>query len=154
MTFHLTSTAFRDGDTIPRVYTADGQDISPPLKWTDPPPDTRSFVLICDDPDAPHRTFTHWLIFNLPAESRELSEGALSDAEWPNGTRQGINDFGNTGYGGPSPPAGKPHRYYFKLYALDQPLDLTPGATKEQILAALEGHQLRASQLMGTYGRT
>lgn len=153
MTLQLTSTAFQEGGTIPRIYTADGQDISPPFKWVDPPPETKSFALICEDPDAPRGTFTHWLAFNLPAESRELSEGALKDGTWPNGTTQGTNDFGKTGYGGPSPPPGKPHRYFFKLFALDCHLDLPAGTTKAQILAALHKHEIRSAQLMGTYGR-
>ena len=154
MTLELTSTAFQEGEAIPQIYTADGQDISPPLKWVDPPLSTQSFALICEDPDAPRATFTHWLAFNLPAESRELIEGALLDGKWPNGTLQGVNDFGKIGYGGPSPPPGKPHRYFFKLYALDRLLDIPSGATKKQVLDAVKGHELRTSQLMGTYGRS
>src|SRR2546426_12557047 len=120
MSLELTSTAFRDGQSIPTKYTADGRNISPPLAWTDPPAGTKSFALICEDPDAPRGTFTHWLAFNLPAESRELPEGLSAEATRPDGSLQGTNDFGKPGYGGPSPPPGKPHRYVFQLLALDQ----------------------------------
>jgi len=114
---------------------------------------TRSFALVCDDPDAPRGTFTHWVVFNLPAESRELSEGVPAEATLPNGTCQGTNGFGKVGYGGPAPPPGKPHHYFFKLYALDGPLDLKPGATKDEVLAAARGHVLGEAQLMGLYAR-
>jgi Raf kinase inhibitor-like YbhB/YbcL family protein len=153
MTLELTSTAFPEGATIPERYTGDGRNVSPPLQWRDPPAGTRSLALICEDPDAPRGTFTHWVAFNLPAESRELAEGVPAEATLPNGTAQGTNDFGQVGYGGPSPPPGKPHRYCFKLYALDRPLDLQPGATRAQLLAALKGHVLGEAQLMGTYAR-
>ncbi len=153
MTIELTSTAFHEGDVIPEQYTADGRNVSPPLKWGALPAGTRSLALICEDPDAPRGTFTHWVAYNLPAESRELAEDVPHDGTLPNGTAQGTNDFGKVGYGGPSPPAGKPHRYFFKLYALDGPVNLRPGAKKDQALAALKGHVLDEGQLMGTYGR-
>jgi Raf kinase inhibitor-like YbhB/YbcL family protein len=153
MAFELTSTAFQDGEPIPRQYTGDGRNISPPLQWRDPPAGTRGLALICEDPDAPRGTFTHWVVFNLPAESRELAESVPSEGALPNGTTQGINDFGKVGYGGPSPPPGKPHRYLFKLQALDQPVELPPGATKSQLLAAVKGHVLGEAQFMGTFGR-
>ncbi len=153
MALELTSTAFHEGATIPEQYTADGRNVTPPLKWTDPPAGTRSFALICEDPDAPRGTFTHWLAFNLPAESRELSEAVPAEATLPNGTAQGTNDFGKAGYGGPKPPPGKPHRYTFKLYALDRSLDVHPGATKAQLLAAMQGHILGEAQLVGRYAR-
>ncbi len=153
MSFTLTSPAFREEDTIPRPHTGDGDDMSPSLRWTDPPAGTRSFALICDDPDAPRGTWVHWVLYNLPADARELTEGIPSEAEPPSGARQGKNDFGNIGYGGPAPPRGKPHRYYFKLYALDSMLDLPSGATKAQLLAATKGHVLAEAQLMGRYGR-
>src|SRR5207248_1508602 len=151
MALELTSSGFQEGKPIPKQYTADGQNRSPPLKWGDPPAGTRSLALICEDPDAPRGTFTHWLIFNLPAESRELAEGIPAQPSLPNGTAQGTNDFGKAGYGGPKPPPGKPHRYLFRLYALDRPVDLQPGATKPQLLAAMEGHILGEAQLLGTY---
>jgi Raf kinase inhibitor-like YbhB/YbcL family protein len=153
MAFELTSTGFHQGEAIPARYTADGDNVSPPLKWTDPPAGTRSLALICDDPDAPRGTFTHWVIFNIPAESREMGEGVPTTATLPNGTLQGKNGFGRVGYGGPSPPAGKPHRYVFTLYALSLPLDLPAGATKEDVLAALGGQVLGEAQLTGTYAR-
>src|SRR5262245_19949204 len=149
----LSSTAFEDGRPIPTKYTGDGPDVSPPLAWTDPPAGTRSFALVCDDPDAPRGTWTHWVAFNLPASARSLGEGTPRDATLPDGTVQGKNDFGKLGYGGPAPPPGKPHRYFFKLYALDASLGLGPGATREQLLGALKGHTLAEAQLMGTYGR-
>src|SRR5438874_11965395 len=126
MALDLTSTAFQEGQSIPKEYTGDGRNVSPPLQWSDPPTGTRSLALVCEDPDAPRGTFTHWAIFNLPAESRELSAGVPAEPALPNGTAQATNDFGKVGYGGPSPPPGKPHRYVFKLYALDRPLDVQP----------------------------
>jgi len=153
MTMELTSTAFQDGQAIPPQHTADGKNVSPPLKWGAPPDGTASLALICDDPDAPRKVWVHWVIFNLPAASRELSEAVPPEGTLSDGTMQGTTDFGKIGYGGPSPPPGKPHRYVFKLYALDRRLDLRPGATKEQLLKAMEGHTLDEGQLIGTYGR-
>jgi hypothetical protein len=153
MTIELTSTAFREGETIPKQYTGDGKDTSPPLKWGQPPEGTKSFALICDDPDAPVGTWVHWVIFNIPAHARSLDEAITTSETLSSGARQGKNDFKKIGYGGPAPPRGKPHRYFFKLYALDTTLDLKPGATKDQLLAAMKGHVLANGQLMGTYGR-
>ena len=152
MKLEVTSTAFREGNTIPKKYTGDGDDVSPPLQWGNPPEGTTSLALICDDPDAPRKTWVHWVLFNLPPETRELPEG-VSGKNLPAGAKQGVNDFGNTGYGGPSPPKGKPHRYCFKLFALDTPLNLQAGATKEQVVQAMKGHTLAEGQLMGVYGR-
>jgi len=153
MTLELTSTAFQAGKTIPEEYTGDGRNASPPLKWRNPPAGTRSLALICEDPDAPRGIFTHWVVFNLPAESRELSEGLPAEVTLPDGTAQGVNEFGKVGYAGPSPPPGKPHRYFFKLYALDTPLALQPGATKAQLLTAMKDHVLGEAQFMGMYAR-
>ena len=153
MALELTSSGFQEGKPIPKQYTADGQNRSPPLKWGDPPAGTKSFALICEDPDAPRGTFTHWLAFNLPAESRELPEGLSPEATRPDGSLQGTNDFGKPGYGGPSPPPGKPHRYVFKLLALDRAADVKAGAKKDQLLTATKGHILAEGQLTGTYGR-
>ncbi len=153
MPFHLTSPAFKNGDTIPAKYTCDGPDLSPPLRWTDPPKGTRSFALIADDPDAPVGTWVHWVLFNLPGETAELPEGMPTRETLSNGAVQGLNDFKRTGYGGPCPPPGSPHRYYFTLYALDAPLTLRPRATKAQVLDACKGHILGETQLMGTFGR-
>lgn len=153
MMLELTSPAFRDGETIPEQYTSNGRNISPTLKWSDPPEGARSFALICEDPDAPRGSFAHWLVFDLPAESRELSEGFPAEAKSPNGTTQGTNDFGKVGYIGPAPPRGKPHRYCFKLFALDRRLNLRAGATKAQLLATMKGHVLAEGELLGTYAR-
>lgn len=152
MAFELTSTAFAQGDPIPAKYTCDGQDISPPLGWSDPPEGTRSFALINDDPDAPVGTWDHWVIYNLPSETRSLPEAVSSDAELPDGSRNGQNSWRRLGYGGPCPPSGT-HRYFFKLYALDTALGLDPGAGKQQVLTAMEGHILGQAELMGVYSR-
>jgi Raf kinase inhibitor-like YbhB/YbcL family protein len=153
MAITLTSTAFGEGETIPKTYTADGTNVSPPLQWGDPPAGTQSFALIADDPDAPRGTWVHWVLFDLPAGERGLGEGTPAAESLPGGARQGKNDFGKLGYGGPSPPPGKPHRYFFKLYALDKPLSLSPGATKAQVEGAMKGHVLAEGRLMGKYGR-
>lgn len=153
MAFQITSTAFQNGDTIPRDFTADGRNVSPQLKWTDPDRQAQSFALICEDPDAPRGLFTHWVLFNIPAPSRELREGFPPDPTQPNGVTQGLNDFRRYGYGGPSPPPGKPHRYFFKLYALDSPLKLPAGASRDELLSAMHGHVVEEGWLMGTYGR-
>jgi len=149
----LSSSAFEEGEKIPVRYTCDGEDVSPPLTWSEPPSGTNSFVLIVDDPDAPRGVFTHWVLFNLPPDSRELPEDIPVQAQLLSGALQGRNDFGRTGYGGPCPPAGSLHRYRFVLYALDQPLDLPAGASKNQVLEYMEGHILAQGQLMGTYQR-
>lgn len=153
MSIELTCSAFQPGATIPKQYTGDGDDTSPPLHWSEPPKGTQSLALICDDPDAPVGTWVHWVLFNLPAETRELEEGVPTTETLPSGGKQGKNDFGNIGYGGPAPPKGKPHRYFFKLYALDRALDLSPGATKAQLVKAMKGHILGEGQLVGKYGR-
>jgi Raf kinase inhibitor-like YbhB/YbcL family protein len=153
MSIEISSPAFAEGATIPRRHTADGDDTSPPLRWSGAPADTARLALVCEDPDAPRGTWTHWVAYNLPAGLRELPEGVPAEAELADGTRQGKNDFGALGYGGPAPPRGKPHRYYFKLYALDAPLALAAGATRAELLAALQGHVLDEGHLMGRYAR-
>ena len=152
MPFELTSTAFTPGEPIPRKYTCDGEDISPPLRWSDPPQNTRSFALIADDPDAPMGTWVHWVLYNLPAETRTLPEAVPPDADLPDGSRHGKNGWPRLGYGGPCPPSGT-HRYFFKLYALDTVLELAAGASKKQLLRAMEGHILGQAELMGLYTR-
>ncbi len=152
MDIRLTSPAFAEGERIPRKYTCDGEDVSPPLTWDNVPEGTKSFALICDDPDAPMGTWVHWVLFNLPPETRSLPEAVSPDKELPSGARQGTNDFRKIGYGGPCPPSGT-HRYYFKLYALDTMLDLPAGCSKAQLLKAMEGHVLSEGQLMGRYSR-
>jgi Raf kinase inhibitor-like YbhB/YbcL family protein len=147
MTLSLSSPVFQEGEDIPIMYTCDGEDISPPLMWGEPPSETQSFVLIMDDPDAPGGVFTHWLLFNLPADSRELPEAVPPDNELANGALQGQNDFGTNGYGGPCPPSGSAHHYRFTIYALDQPLDLMAGASRKQVIDAITGHILARGQL-------
>ncbi len=148
----LHTKAFKEEGAIPRKYSCDGEDISPPLSWTEVPQGTQSFVLIADDPDAPGGTWVHWVYYDIPKEVRELPED-LETTEHPGkGGTQGVNDFGNIGYGGPCPPGGE-HRYYFKLYALDEVLGLKPGLSKKQVLNKMEGHILEEVRLMGTFTR-
>jgi Raf kinase inhibitor-like YbhB/YbcL family protein len=154
----ITSTTFAEGQPIPQKYTCQGQDISPSLKWTNAPADTKSYALIADDPDAPDprapkMTWVHWVLYDLPATTTELAEDVTKAPTLSNGAKQGINDFKHIGYGGPCPPPGGAHRYYFKLYALDKMLELEPGATKSKLLEAMQGHTLAEAQLMGTYQR-
>lgn len=153
MTIELTSKAFKAGEMIPKRYTGDGEDQSPPLSWSQPPSGTESFALICDDPDAPRGTWVHWVLFNLSPGARGLVENVPDSPELPSGAKQGKNDFGAVGYGGPAPPKGKPHRYFFKLYALANTLDLPAGAMKADLDAAMAGKILDQGQLMGTYQR-
>jgi Raf kinase inhibitor-like YbhB/YbcL family protein len=153
MSIELTSLAFQPGATIPKKYTGDGEDRSPPMQWSDPPSGTRSLALICDDPDAPRGTWVHWVLFNLPSQTRELEEGVPATGTVGDGAKQGINDFNKLGYGGPAPPKGKAHRYFFKLYALDAAVNLPPGATKAELVDAMRGHILAEGQLMGKYKR-
>lgn len=152
MEITLRSPAFEEGGMIPRQYTCDGQDISPPLAWDSIPEGTKSLALICDDPDAPRGDWVHWVMFNVPAEARLLPENVPTQKELPNGALQGSNDFRRIGYGGPCPPGGT-HRYFFKLYALDTLLKLNAGAGKADVLKAMEGHILGQGQLMGKYKR-
>ena len=152
MGIKVTSSAFEENGMIPVQYTCDGKDLSPPLAWDNIPDGTKSIALICDDPDAPMGTWVHWVLFNLPADTRELIENIPSDENLKNGARHGKNDFRNFGYGGPCPPSGT-HRYYFKVYALDTVIGLSAGATKRQLLGAMEGHILAEGQLMGRYKR-
>jgi Raf kinase inhibitor-like YbhB/YbcL family protein len=151
MALSLSSRAFTEGSKIPVQYTCDGQDISPSLAWGEPAPNTKSLALIVDDPDAAG-VFTHWVIFNIPANVRQLAENITGEERLQNGALQGRNDFGNIGWGGPCPPRGS-HRYVFKIYALDRSLDLKSGASKKQLLGAMEGHILEQGQLIGVYQR-
>jgi Raf kinase inhibitor-like YbhB/YbcL family protein len=154
MSMEITSSAFEEGATIPKQYTGDDRDISPPLHWSGAPGNTQSFALVCDDPDAPRKEpWVHWVLFNLPADTHELPEAVPASATLSDGAKQGKNDFGKIGYGGPAPPRGKPHRYYFKLYALDSMLNLKESATKQELEHAMKEHIVASGQLMGTYGR-
>ena len=149
----LTSSAFSVGQEIPAKYTCDGQNVSPPLKWSGAPAETKSFALIVDDPDAPVGTWSHWVLFDLPGAATELPEGLPKSQYVAGGARQGLNDFKHLGYGGPCPPASKPHRYFFKVYALDHLLDLKPGASKKEVELPLDKHTLAQGQLIGLYKR-
>jgi Raf kinase inhibitor-like YbhB/YbcL family protein len=149
----LKSSAFQSGADIPRKHTCDGTDLSPPLRWENAPAGAKSLALITDDPDAPVGTWVHWVIYDLPAGSKELAEGIATSENLSSGAKQGINDFRKVGYGGPCPPPGPAHRYFFKLYALDVETKLKPRATKRQLLDAMKGRILAEAQLMGRYGR-
>jgi len=153
----LTSDAFGPGASIPVRHTCDGDDLSPALRWSGAPQGTRAFALIMDDPDAPPGTWIHWVLYDLPGEATGLPEGLARDQRLDGGAAQGacwgVDRFSRVGYHGPCPPPGAPHRYFFKLYALDAPLGLKPKATKAEVLAATRGHVLAAAELMGTYGR-
>ncbi len=152
--FTITSVAFDKNGAIPPKYTSQGEDVSPPLAWEGAPVGTRSYVLIVDDPDAPdprapQRTWVHWLLYNIPAETHHLPTDA-SGNRLPAGTRSGLNDWKRTGYGGPAPPVGR-HRYFHKLYALDIELPDLEQPTKARLLNAMKGHVLAETQLVGTY---
>jgi Raf kinase inhibitor-like YbhB/YbcL family protein len=153
MQIQISSAAFKEGEAIPVVYTCDGENISPQLSWTDTPQDSQSLALIVDDPDAPAGTWVHWVVFNLPPTINSLSEGASSAGRQEQFGVAGTNSFQKPGYGGPCPPKGKPHRYFFKLYALDTMLGLKSGASKADVEKAMQSHILAQGQLMGTYGR-
>ena len=153
MSFTIRSSVFEPGGSIARVYTCDDRDISPSLSWENPPEGTLSFALICDDPDAPMGTWVHWVLYNIPASARGLPENVPPVQRLEDGSLQGKNDFGRIGYGGPCPPRGKPHRYFFKLYALDEELSLSAGLTKKALLKAIQGHILGQAEVFGKYGR-
>jgi Raf kinase inhibitor-like YbhB/YbcL family protein len=149
----VTTPSFSPGGPIPKPCTCDGENRSPCLQWSEIPVDTRSFALICDDPDAPGKRWVHWVLFNLPADAVELKEGVPKVASLPSGARQGVNDGGEVGYAGPCPPPGAPHRYFFRLYALDCMLNLSPEVRRSDLDRAMTGHVLTEATLMGTYGR-
>jgi hypothetical protein len=149
----LKTTAFRTSGNIPRQFTCEGANASPALTWSDPPAGTKSFALIVDDPDAPMGTFVHWVVYNLPPATHQLPEGVPAGGDLRGGGMQGMNDFPKTGYGGPCPPPGKPHRYFFRLYALDSLLTLKAGARRAEVDRAMKGHVLAQAELMGTFGR-
>lgn len=152
MEFTILSDAFKDGGLIPKKYTCDGPDVSPPLTWKGEPAGVKSFALIVDDPDAPMGTWVHWVIFNIPSSVKGLKEGIPHDERLPDGTMQGKNDFNKIGYGGPCPPGGT-HRYFFKLYAVDTVLSISGGVTKDKLLSALNGHIMAETRLIGRYSR-
>jgi Raf kinase inhibitor-like YbhB/YbcL family protein len=149
----VTSTAFSTGQTIPQKYTCSGADVSPPLTWGLSRAGTKSIAVIADDTDAPGGTFTHWMLFNLPADTDELTENIPRMPTLPSGAKQGVNDFGKTGYSGPCPPSGQPHHYHFKVYALDRQLNLTPDAKSKDLTAAMNHHIVAEGELTGVFGR-
>jgi Raf kinase inhibitor-like YbhB/YbcL family protein len=153
MALQIKSGAFENGATIPKKYTCDGEDLSPALSWSGVPDGTKSFALICDDPDAPMGTWVHWVLWGLPPDTMGLLEGVAAETSLTSGARQGINSGSRVGYNGPCPPPGKPHRYYFKLYALDTTLNLPSTANKAALEKAMKGHVLAEAQVMGKYGR-
>jgi Raf kinase inhibitor-like YbhB/YbcL family protein len=152
-TFILSSDAFRNGGEIPPVYTCRGQGISPLLTWDGSPAGIRAFALLLEDPDAPGGTFTHWVIYNIPAEKRELPSSLPRIPSFPDGTRQGMNDFRKIGYGAPCPPPGKSHRYIFRLYAVDTLLVATPGMDRGMLLRGIRDHVRASTDLMGCFKR-
>jgi hypothetical protein len=149
---NLTSTSFQ-GSQIPAKFTCSGAGISPYLAWSAPPAGTASFALIVTDPDAPGRTFVHWVLYDLPSGMRSLPEGLPALGQHADGSRQGRNDFGEIGYGGPCPPGNSAHHYHFTLYALDAKLNLPVGATRAQVETAMQGHILARGELVGLYQR-
>jgi Raf kinase inhibitor-like YbhB/YbcL family protein len=157
MTLHLTSPAFSDQNPIPKIFSRDGRDISPQLEWSDAPPQTQAFAMICDDPDAPRKEpWVHWLIYNIPRSIHQLPENIpkAERVDTLDGALQGKNSWDSVGYGGPQPPPGHgTHHYHFKLYALDQELPLKPGASKQELLSAMSNHILDEVELVGTYER-
>lgn len=150
-TLQLRSSAFSNGGAIPPKFTCDGSDLSPALSWNDPPPGTKAFALIMDDPDAPGGTWVHWVLYDLPASVRELPEGVPTAKDLESGARQGSNDFRRIGYAGPCPPRGSTHRYSFRLCALDQPTQLPAGVAKKDLERAIKGHILAQSELVGRF---
>jgi Raf kinase inhibitor-like YbhB/YbcL family protein len=151
--FRLESTAFRNGETIPTKYACDGDDVSPPLTWADPPNETKNYALICEDPDAPILTWIHWIVYGIPGDMRELKEGLPKSETLDTGIMQGTNSWRRPGYGGPCPPGGSTHRYFFRLYALNKVLELPPGRKRKDLEREMSGHVLAEAQLMGVYSR-
>jgi Raf kinase inhibitor-like YbhB/YbcL family protein len=149
----VTSPAFRDGERIPVRYTADGDNMSPPLQWSGSPAGVSEYAVICEDPDAPGGTFTHWVIYGIPGSYDRLDAGVRQEVELDNGAMQGPNSDDTTGYTGPSPPPGKPHRYQFKVYALSAKLDLPAGITKDELQKAMSGYVVAQGTITGLYGR-
>lgn len=151
--FQVRTPAFHPGGDIPSHFTCDGADISPALEWTDPPEGTESFALVVDDPDAPRGTWVHWVVYDLPPNERNLPQGVEPHPTLPTGARQGMNDFGRIGYGGPCPPPGSPHRYYFRLFALGTRPTLRAGARRADLDRAMRGHVLATAEVFGRYQR-
>jgi len=148
----IKSTVFEQGEIIPKKYSCDGENVSPPLNWSDIPKGTKSFALILDDPDAPAKIWVHWIIYNIPADQRSLDEYIPDGERLANGALHGTNDYQKFGYRGPCPPGGT-HRYSFKIYALDSMLNILPGLSKQKLLSAMKGHVIEQGKLIGRYAR-
>jgi Raf kinase inhibitor-like YbhB/YbcL family protein len=147
----LTSPAFEHGGRIPYVHTCEGDDVSPPLQWSGAPVETRSYAMVCEDPDAPRGTWVHWVLYNISGDAVELTRAIPTLPELPSGARHGRNTAGDLAYAGPCPPPGNPHRYFFRLYGLDISLNLAVGATKAELEKAMDQHIVAQGTLMGTY---
>jgi len=154
MVLKVSSPKWKLGETIPTQYTGDGQDVSPPLVFDGVPNGTKAFALICDDPDAPVGTWVHWVIYDIPGTAKGLPEGVPTPGSLPDGSRQGRNSWKKSGYGGPSPPPGAPHRYFFRLYALREPLGLGAGLSAKEVETAARAKSIEAAQYMGIYRRS
>lgn len=153
MGFALHTTQWKAGENIPVQFTCDGDNVSPPLQWDGAPAGTQSYSLVVEDPDAPGGTFIHWVLYDLPAGAKELPKDVSKQENLADGARQGRNSFGHIGYGGPCPPPGPAHRYYFRLYALDQKPALDAGAKRADLERAMRGHILAQTEFMGRYQR-
>lgn len=153
MSLTVSSASFSSGGEIARKFTCDGEDVSPQISWSGAPDGTQAFALIADDPDAPAGTWTHWVLYDLPATTTNLNEGLEKSEQLPDGSKQGRNDFRKIGYNGPCPPAGKPHRYFFKVYALDRKLNVKAGAARSEVEKAMQGHVEAQGEYMGTFRR-
>lgn len=149
----ISSGSFPNGGDVPREFTCDGADVSPQLSWSQPPAGTQGFALIADDPDAPGGTWTHWILYDLPPSASALPEGASKTGALPGGAKEGLNDFGKPGYGGPCPPPGARHRYFFRLYALDRSSGLKPDSSRQELEKSMQGHVLQSAEWMGKYQR-
>lgn len=149
----VTSRAFPEGAPVPKVCTCDGKDVSPELAWIDTPPGAVSIAVIVEDPDAPGGIFIHWVLYNLPGERAGLPAGISGGSLLSDGSEQGVNSFGRTAYSGPCPPRNQRHRYFFRVFALDQEVTIRGSATAGKLRAAMEGHILAEGHLMGTYQR-
>lgn len=154
MTLNLRSTAWPNGARIPVKFTADGEDRSPPLVFEGTPAGTKAFALICDDPDAPIGTWVHWVLYNIPPTATGLAEGVPAQPTLADGSHHGTNSWRRLGYGGPSPPGHKPHRYFFRLYALREPIASGPGLLAKDVTNAIQGRVIESAEFMGTYGRS
>jgi len=153
MALELKSPDIMPNETIPTRFTCQGEEVSPALTWSGVPQETKSFALLCDDPDAPSGDWVHWVVFNIPKDARGLPENILAQETLKDGSRQGVNDSHKIGYDSPCPPPGRPHRYFFKLYALDTVLDIKREVTKKILLSEMQGHVLAEAKLVGTYQR-